>query len=178
MSNFNSFIQRLPSCQSTDEPTRKSISGAVRVDDLFVLESIYGICLEVVRITGGNGDGFFSTMRKYDNTVTTWVGFWVFGKCLGNGGKVLGVRKAVRASPSLGFGLVTDEVVNVWKDYLELSTEKLSDEGSGEVEDEYLGKSSASARIQRNLFSKRHTFPFSDAFLLISTTESVPWVRK
>jgi hypothetical protein len=67
----------------------------------------------------------------------------LLGERLGNGGKVLGVRKAVRAGPSLGFGLVTDEVIDVWKDFQELAGEKLSDERSREVKDEDLGESSA-----------------------------------
>jgi hypothetical protein len=78
---------------------------------------------------------------KYDNAIAGGVGFWLCGESLGDGGEVLGVRKTVRAGPSLGFGLVTDEIVDVGEDFLELGTEKLRDEGSREVKDEDLGKS-------------------------------------
>jgi hypothetical protein len=45
---------------------------------------------------------------------------------LGDSGKIFGVRKTVCASPSLGFGLVTDQVINVREGFLELATKKLS----------------------------------------------------
>lgn len=61
---------------------------------------------------------------------------------LGDGGKILGFRETIRASPGLGFSLISNEIVNVGKDLLELGTEKLSNEGSREIEDENLGGSS------------------------------------
>ena len=60
------------------------------------------------------------------------------GESLGDRGKILWIRKAVCACPSRCFGLVANEIVDVWKDFLELSTEELRDEGSREVEDEVL----------------------------------------
>lgn len=78
-------------------------------------------------------------MGEYDNTVAGRIGLGLFSESLGDGGNILGVREPVRASPSLGFCFVTDEIVDVWKNLLELSTEKLSDEGSREVENEDLG---------------------------------------
>jgi len=66
----------------------------------------------------------------------------LLGEILGDRGKILGVRKTVCASPGIGFGLISNKIVNVGKDLLELSTEKLSNEGSREVEDEDLGGSS------------------------------------
>ena len=77
-------------------------------------------------------------MSEYDNTVPSGVGFWLFREILGNGGKVLGVRKAARASPSLCFRLVTDEIVDIREYFLDLFTEILGDEGSRKVEDEDL----------------------------------------
>lgn len=142
MTDFDGLIQRLLSCQSTDEPSRKGISSTVRIDNLFVLESIDFTRLVVVRVAGGDGNGRISTVGEYDNTVASGVGFWLLGECLGNGGKVLRVRKAVCAGPSLGFGFVTYEVIDVRKDFQELAGEKLSDERSREVKDEDLGKSS------------------------------------
>ena len=70
MTNFNSLVQRLPSRQSTNESTRESISGAVRINDLFVLESVDGIRLDVIRTTGGDGNGRLSTVGEYDYTIT------------------------------------------------------------------------------------------------------------
>jgi hypothetical protein len=63
------------------------------------------------------------------------------GESLGDGGRITGVSKAVCTSPSLGFGLFTDQVINIGKDFLKLVTEKLNNEGSREVEDEDLEKS-------------------------------------
>ena len=80
-------------------------------------------------------------MSEDDYTVAGGVGFWLLSESLCNGGKILGVRKAVRASPSLGFGFISNDIVNIREDFLELSSAKLSDEGGGEVEDEDLGKS-------------------------------------
>lgn len=89
-------------------------------------------------ITGGDGDGRFGAVGENDNTVTGRIGFWFFGKSLCDGGNVLRVRKTVRASPSLSFGFIADDVVDVREDFLELSAKKLSNEGSREVEDEDL----------------------------------------
>jgi len=149
MTNFNGFTQWLPSRQGTEESTCKGIPGTVRIDDLFVLKSIDGVPLGVVKAAGGDGNGFLSAMSEYDNTVACGVGFWLLGKNLGDGRDVLGVGKAVRASPSLSFSLVTDEIVDVGEDFLELSTEELSDEGSREIEDENLGKPPMSAHTPR-----------------------------
>ena len=66
----------------------------------------------------------------------------MLGEILGDGGNILGVRKAVCASPGLGFGLISNKIVDVGKDLLELGTEKLSNEGSREVEGEDLRESS------------------------------------
>lgn len=60
---------------------------------------------------------------------------------LGNGGTILEFRKTVRASPGRSLGLVTDKMINIGEGFLELSTRKLSDEGSREIENEDLGKS-------------------------------------
>ena len=80
-------------------------------------------------------------MGEHDNTIAGGVGFWLFGESLGDSGDILRVRMAARAGPSLGFGLVADEVVDVGEDLLELGTEELSDEGGRKVKDEDLGKS-------------------------------------
>ena len=116
-------------------------------------------------------------MGEYDNAIAGGVGFWFFSESLGDGGDVLGVRKTVRARPSLGFRLVADDIINIREDFLELSTEELGDEGSREVKDEDLRKSSTLS-IQMTLYADQLAFPFSEAFLLSSRTESVPWVKK
>jgi len=48
------------------------------------------------------------TVGEYNNANAGGVGFWLLGENLGDSGKILGVRKPVRAGPSLGFGLITD----------------------------------------------------------------------
>ena len=80
-------------------------------------------------------------MGNYDNTIAGRVGFRFLGESLSDGGEVLGVRETVRAGPGLGFGLVANKIINVRENFLELIAEELSDEWSGEVEDEDLGKS-------------------------------------
>jgi len=77
---------------------------------------------------------------------------------------------------SLGLGLVTDKVVNTGEDFLEVGAEKLSNEGSREVEDErYEEIIRATARSHPEDTQSVHpTSPFSEAFLLSSRTYSVP----
>ena len=75
-------------------------------------------------------------MGKHDNAIASGVGFWLLGESLGGGGKILGVRKSVRAGPSLSSGFVTDEIINIGEDFLELSAGELSNEGNRGVEDE------------------------------------------
>jgi len=116
-------------------------------------------------------------MGEYDDAIAGGVGLWLCSKSLGDGGDVLGIWKTVRARPSLGFCLVTDDIIDIRENLLELSTEELGDEGSREIEDEDLMKSSTSG-IQILQNTDRPTFPFSEAFLLSSRTESVPWVKK
>jgi len=62
------------------------------------------------------------------------------GGSLGDDGKILGAGEATRASPDLGFGLVTGEIINIGESLLKLSTEKVSNEGSRGAADEGLGK--------------------------------------
>ena len=140
MTNVNSFIQRLSSRQCTEQSTRKGVSSTVRIGDLFVLESVNTVRLDVIKPAGADSDGWLSTMRNHHNTIPGGVGFWLFGESLGDGGEIFGVGKTVRAGPSLCFGLVTDKIINIGEDFLELGTEELRDEGSGEVEDKNLGK--------------------------------------
>jgi len=140
VTNLDSFVQRLSSRQRTEQSTRKGISGTVRIGDLFVLESVDSVRLDVTRTAGADSDCWLSTMGKHDNTIPGGVGFWLFGESLGDGGEILGVGETVRAGPSLCFGLVTDKIVNIGKDFLELGAEELRNEGSREVEDENLGK--------------------------------------
>jgi len=99
-------------------------------------------------------------MSEYDDAIAGGVGFRLSCENLGDGGDVLGIRKAVRARPSLGFRLVTDNIIDIREDFLELSTEELGDEGGRKVKDEDLGKSSALARIQMTLIQIVLPFPF------------------
>ena len=146
--------------QCTDKPTCKGISGTVCVDNLFVLKCIDGIGLGFIKFTGGDGNSWLSTISEYDNTVASRVRFWFLSESLGDGGKVLRIRNAVRASPSLCFCLVTNEVVDVWEYFLKLSTVKLGNEGSREVEDEDLAKPPISAHTRRNHFQTVIPFHF------------------
>lgn len=139
MTNFDSLIQCLLNRQSADKSTREGISGTVSIDNLFVLKGIDGIRVVYFRVTR-DSNRFFSTVSEYDDTFARAVAFWQSGESLGDGGEVLGIGKATRAGPSLSFCLVADEIVDVWEYLLELSAEKLSDEGSGKIEDEYLTK--------------------------------------
>ena len=63
-------------------------------------------------------------MGKYNNTIVGEAGFGLLGESLSDSGQILGIRKTVRASPSLGVSLVTDEVIDIGKGFLELGTEK------------------------------------------------------
>ena len=94
----------------------------------------------VIKITGGDGNGRLSTVGEHDHAIASGVRFWSLSNSLGDAGEILGVRKANSASPGLSFSLITDEIVDVGEDFLELISEKLSDEGSREIEDEDLEK--------------------------------------
>jgi hypothetical protein len=65
----------------------------------------------------------------------------LLGENIGDNGKILGVRKTVRASPSLGFRPVTDKIIDI-REGFGVKHRRLSNEGSRGVEDEDLGKSS------------------------------------
>ena len=94
----------------------------------------------VIKITGGDGNGRLSTVGEHDHAIASGVRFWFLSNSLGDAGEILRVRKANSASPGLSFSLITDEIVDVGKNFLELISEKLSDEGSREIEDEDLEK--------------------------------------
>lgn len=94
----------------------------------------------VTKVAGGDSNGRLSTVGEYDHTIAGGVRFWFLSNSLGDAGEILGVRETDGASPGLGFSLVTDEIVDVGEDFLELISEKLSDEGSREIEDEDLEK--------------------------------------
>ena len=63
------------------------------------------------------------------------------GESLGSGGDVPGVRKTVRASPSL----VTNEIIDIGEDILEPS-----DEGNKPIEDGDLGKPPTRGHTRRS----------------------------
>ena len=139
MANLDSFVQRLSNRQSTEKSTHKGVSGTIRIDDL-VLDSVDSICLDFIETVGADNNGWLSTTGKHDDTIPDGVGFWLFGKSLGDGGEILGIGETLCARPSLGLGLVTNNIINIGKDLLKLGTKKLRNEGSREVEDENLGK--------------------------------------
>lgn len=140
MTNFNSFIQRLSRRQTSQETTRKGIPSTVRIYDLFVLERIDSKFLDAIKAAGGDSDSWLSAVGDYDNAIAGGVGFRFLRESPSDCGEILGIRETVRAGPGLGFGLVTNKIINVGEDFLELIAEKLSDEWSREVEDEDLGK--------------------------------------
>ena len=91
------------------------------------------------------------------------------GESLGDGGKIPRGRKIVRASPSLGFGLVADEITN--------KREGCWSESRG-VESEYLENSSTGGGTSRSFRAVIPAFPFSETFSSNPRTESMPSVKK
>ena len=78
-------------------------------------------------------------MDGYNNTIAGGVRFWLLGESLGDGRETLWVGKTVRAGRGFGFSLVANGVTDMG----ELRTS----EGSREVEDEKLGKSSTEVTL-------------------------------
>ena len=87
-------------------------------------------------------------MDEYNNTIAGGVRFWLLGESLGDGRETLGVGKTVRAGRGFGFSLVANGVTDMG----ELRTS----EGSREVEDEKLGKSSTEVTSWGYIGSSSH----------------------
>jgi len=84
---------------------------------------------------------FLGTRRGIANrTIASGVGIWLLGESLDDGGRILWDRKIVRASPSLGFCLITDGYP--------IKRGGLGAESRG-VENEYLEKSTMGGHIRR-----------------------------
>ena len=52
MANLNGLIQQLSNHQSTEQPTRKGVSGAVRIDNLFIIGGVDSVRVDVFRTVG------------------------------------------------------------------------------------------------------------------------------
>jgi len=63
-----------------------------------------------------------STVGEYDDAIAGGIEFRLLGKSLGGGGDISGVRKTVRGRPSLGFCLITDDIINIREYFLDLNT--------------------------------------------------------
>ena len=127
----------------TDNPPRSpptKASPAPFVSTISSSLTALTACLDFIETVGADNNGWLSTTGKHDDTIPDGIGFWLFGKSLGDGGEILGIGETLCARPSLGLGLVTNNIINIGKDLLKLGTEKLRNEGSREVEDENLGK--------------------------------------
>jgi len=61
-------------------------------------------------------------MGEYDDAIAAGIGFRLLGESLGDSGGITGVKKTIRARPSLGFCLVTDDIVDIREYFLDLST--------------------------------------------------------
>ena len=72
MDNSDSLTQRLSSRQCTEQSTRKGVSDTVRIDNLFVLESVDSVRLDVIGTVGA--DNNVCTVSKHDNTIPGGVG--------------------------------------------------------------------------------------------------------
>ena len=110
MDNSDSLTQRLSSRQCTEQSTRKGVSDTVRIDNLFVLESVDSVRLDVIGTVGA--DNNVCTVSKHDNTIPGGVGLWL-GEGLNDGREIIGVGGTVRARPSFRFGLVVGRIINM-----------------------------------------------------------------
>jgi len=83
-------------------------SGTIRVDNPFVLECVHSVRLDVIRTAGADRDGWLGTVDKYDNAIAGGVGFRLFmlGESLGDGEKILEVRKTAQVSASASSSLL------------------------------------------------------------------------
>ena len=120
--------------------TSECIPSTVRVNDLLIPQCIDRIPLAFIGSAGADSDSLLGAVSKYNNAFTSAIVFCGFGKSLCNLRKIRWFRKAVSLCPSLRFRLISDEIVDVRKNLLELLAVELSDEGSREVQDEDLVK--------------------------------------
>lgn len=155
LANINSLVDALTSDESTDETTGESISGTVGVDNLLAGEGVDGEGLGrgLAGWVGSDDDRGLSTLSDDNEARTGSIDLGELGNGLRNldnvGGLILSVPvrcdslwdtyvQAVRLRIGESLGLVTNEIVGVGEDRVELLLEELREERSGEIDRENL----------------------------------------
>lgn len=138
MTKINALFQGFALDNTSNETTSESVTGTVGVVNLllgdFVNGELLGLNTACGRDSSHGGEG---TLCNDHDTGALGVLLLEGGELLGDFGDV-GQTPAVALGVGEGFGFVTDEVVDVRDDTVELVLEELGYEGGGEGEDEGL----------------------------------------
>lgn len=73
VANFNALIERFASNVRSQKPTSESITSSVSINDVFVLQCLYGEDLHIVRVRRGDETRGFRTVGDHDDTGTGGV---------------------------------------------------------------------------------------------------------
>jgi hypothetical protein len=139
LTHVDGLLERLALYNSGDEASSESITGSVGVVDLVLADGVDGnlLDIDITTVLRADGDGGVGALGEDNSPCALAVLLGHVGDLLSDLLDVLGFN-VVRFGKSGGFGLVTDQDVNVGHDLVERVLEELRDEGRGEVENELL----------------------------------------
>ena len=180
MASFDALVLTLAQDVRTEESTREGVARAIGVHDLLVLQREDIVHLGLRRLGARDGGRRLGPLRDDDRARARGVRFGE--RCDGRSdcGKVLLLRLPGRDRPRLRLGLVPNDDIDVWHDLLQLDLEELGDERRREVQHEDLQgeRSTSGGALADGGKEGPPTLPASDAFLLSSSADSLPCVRK
>lgn len=140
MTKKHTLLQPLFQNIPRHKPTSKRISSPIRIDNFILRKWIYWDIYSFF-IGSSYDDGFLISMCEDDRAFAEGVGFGVGGEGLGYTLEIGGGAGVVGCGcPGGGFGFVTDEDIDVRKNFLDVGSEELSDERCGKVHYECLQK--------------------------------------
>lgn len=139
LTHVNGLLKRLALDNTSNETSGERVTGTVGVVDLVLLDGVYRNLLDisVTTLLCGHGNGWVGALSDDNSPRSLGVLFGCGGNLLRNLLDVLGLP-AMRLGECGGFGLITDDNINIGENLIERVLEELRDEGCGKVKDELL----------------------------------------